>query len=201
MRLRDTNLSNRLHNASKALVRSLGGVEAGLAFSTCPLCSHPLGAALVPNPSPASSSSSRPSFWAQLPVWPSTRFQWPPPRALCPGWGLGAEGVCLGECCGPDLPRSWRQNHDQCHASRSGFGRAESVRHETFRGGGGRPPSFWRCPFGFRHHDGQCSTVKGSGFRACRCGSPRLTGSTRARKTLPAPPIYPHSNCGWWAGE
>ena len=38
VQFRDENLFNRLDNASKALVRSQGGVGAGLAFSTCPLC-------------------------------------------------------------------------------------------------------------------------------------------------------------------
>ena len=38
VQFRDENLFNRMDNASKAFVRSQGGVGAGLAFSTCPLC-------------------------------------------------------------------------------------------------------------------------------------------------------------------
>ena len=106
---RDTNLFSRLDNASKALVRSQGGVGAGLAF-TCPLCRvtrlepHLLRVLLF-----TSSSSSPPPYRAQLPVWPPTRFHWPP------------------ECRGLDLPGGRRQSHNECYASRFGFARAEPV--------------------------------------------------------------------------
>ena len=58
------------------------------------------------------------------PVWPSTRFQWPPPRNLCTGWDLGEEEVCFGECRGQDLPRGWRQSPPMSW----GFGCAQHVR-------------------------------------------------------------------------
>ena len=97
-RYRDGDLFTRLNDASKALMRSQGGVGSGLALATCPLCRV---TRLEPHLSP-------PFDRAQLPVWPSTRFQWPPPRSLCSCWGSGEEGIRSGERRSPYLPRSRR---------------------------------------------------------------------------------------------
>ena len=105
-RYRDGDLFTRLNDASKALMRSHGGVGSGLALDVPVVSGHPFGTALVPNPSPSSSSPSPPFDRAQLPVWPSTRFQWPPPRSLCSCWGSGEEGIRSGERRSPYLSRS-----------------------------------------------------------------------------------------------
>ena len=94
IQFRDENLFNRMDNTSKALVRSFPGrCRRWIGILHLPAVPrHPLGAALIPSPLPSSSSSPLP-FRAQLPVWPSTQFQWPPPRSLCTGWDLGEEVV------------------------------------------------------------------------------------------------------------
>ena len=73
----------------------------GISSGHMPVVSgHPFGTALVPNPSPSSSSPSPPFDRAQLPMWPSARFQWPqqgvesPPTSWCATW-IWLDQTCM----------------------------------------------------------------------------------------------------------
>ena len=51
-----------------------------------------------------SSSSSSPSFVSYLPVWPSSRRPWPPPRSVLDFWGAWKTRLRARVCCGTHLP-------------------------------------------------------------------------------------------------
>ena len=150
VQFRDENLFNRLDNASKALVRSQGGVGAGLAVSTCPLCRvtrlepHLFRVLLLRRlrPLPCRAQVAGVAFH-------SIGHH----RAACARAGiLGRRGFAWrvsrpGSAAAGSPPMSW---------SVIWFGCAQHVRRETFGGGGGRPPSLRWCPVSCGHHHGQC---------------------------------------------
>ena len=117
------NLLLRLPESGKALLRSHGGPGAGLAFTTCPTCRitkkdpHVFRVLLLRH-------LHLPLPWTlhRLPVWPPTRFSWPPPCSLCSGWGLWEYRLRPRECRSPHLPGSRWQGVNQRDGARSGFG-------------------------------------------------------------------------------
>ena len=48
------------------------------------------------------------SRFPHLPVWPSTRFQWPPPRSMCDFGSPWPWRVCSRKCCRQSVQRSGR---------------------------------------------------------------------------------------------
>ena len=72
--------------------------------------------ALPPSPSPLA------SVQAQLPVWPSTRLSWPPPRSMRQGGGAGEERLRCRECCRQDLPQGRSKSGDEHVGPRHGPG-------------------------------------------------------------------------------
>ena len=52
-----------------------------------------------------------------LPVWPSLRRPWPPPRSVQQGWGVGQKGVRCRKCCRSDLQGRRRASVHQRHVA------------------------------------------------------------------------------------
>ena len=129
----------RLSGPSRALLRSQGGPMDGLPFTSFPTAVHsrfdgpcsPLAPSLAPFA----------LFRSQLPVWLSTRFQWPPPCSLRGGRGSGAKGLCGGKR--TSMSGSGRQSFVERASARHGFGSAGRVGQPS-TGDCGECPSFLR---------------------------------------------------------
>ena len=124
---------------SRALLRSQGGPLAGLPF-TC-----------FPGTSPPSLEAPSSFFRSQLPVWPFSRFQWPPPRR-----GSGSQGLHSRECGGTRLQRSRSQSLTQHSRSRHGPGSSERFRQSLSGDRGRRLASVPRSSISSGHDSGFC---------------------------------------------
>ena len=89
---------------------------------------------------------------SRLPVWPSTRRPWPPPRSVQQGWGVGQKGVRCRKCCRSDLQGRRRASVHQRHAPGPGHIPATQFRWTTFGSGGRRVVFVRRVPTCFGCH-------------------------------------------------
>ena len=72
----------------------------------------------VQGPPSSSPPPSSPIVLSRLPVWPSTRLLWPPPRKLLEGRGPWEAWLRIGVCSGARLPRGKRQSLRECVLAR-----------------------------------------------------------------------------------
>ena len=73
--------------------------------TTC-LCHIPFRPSVFQGASPASPLVPARLEFRNLPVWPATRFSWPPPGSLRHRGGFGSPRVSVGELCGTNLQGS-----------------------------------------------------------------------------------------------
>ena len=98
--------------------------------------------------------ASPPSLCALLPVWPSSRRLWPPPRSVCCSWGVvGSPGTHQRRKQVLSGPR-------HCFSCRHG--------HQTSRSGGRRVATFPQSPTRRGHHHGE-STETGRFSMPSKC--------------------------------
>ena len=86
-------LFTRLHDSAKPPVRSQGGPRAGLALTTCPTC---LLTRLEPQLFRVLLLRRLRLSLSLLPVWPTTRLLWPPPRSMRTSKGVWQTRVGFG---------------------------------------------------------------------------------------------------------
>ena len=133
--------------AERALVRSQSGPLASVPFTALPI--HRISRM---DPEPFRVLLLRrlrmppPPQCSRLPVWPSTRRPWPPPRSVQQGWGVGQKGVRCRKCCHSDLQGRRRASVHQRHAPGPGHIPATQFRWTTFRSGGRRVVFVRRVP-------------------------------------------------------
>ena len=90
----------------------------------------------VPHPSPPSPLAPPSLIQPCLPVWPSTRFLWPPPCGMCCGGGPGEARFLCGVSSGTCVQGSWREGGNQ--HSDPGYGYRHAKQHRrTARGNPG----------------------------------------------------------------
>ena len=135
----------RLHPREQALLRSQSGPLAGVPFSCVPSSaatrfeSQEFRVLLLRRLVPFA------PVRVKLPVRPSTRSKWPPPRSLSARRGFWEEGVFYRERGSTRVQRGRGESDNK--RARSGFGSAtQSLSRQPPIGGGGRrtPPVPWR---------------------------------------------------------
>ena len=88
---------------------------------------------------------------SRLPVWPSPRRPWPPPRSVQQSWGVGQKGV-RRKCCRSDLQGRRRASVHQRHAAGLGHFSSTQLRRTTSGSGGRKFVFVWRVPACFGCH-------------------------------------------------
>ena len=140
---------------------SQSGPMCGEPFTCFPTTLHNEGDSIrfsvVPPPALTSLAPLPPIHCTSLPVWPSTRLLWPPPRAcMCTSGSSGPAGLRSGVCCSARVPRSRREGHDQHVGPQHGpcTGGEPHGRRTTSRSCCGRPQPVPGSPVGHRHNVG-----------------------------------------------
>ena len=143
---------------------------------------------VVPPPALTSLAPPPPIHCTSLPVWPSTRLLWPPPRSMCTSGSSGPAELRSGVCCSARVPRSRREGHDQHVGPRHGpctWGEPHG-RRTTSRGCCGRPQFVLWSPVGHRHYvDVSCARRRTSEAPARKGG----LDDAKARKEVTYPEL------------
>ena len=115
-----TGVMSQLELHEQAMFRSQSGPLVGVPFICTP--KSPETRFEPPLPCVASQTPlvSFTLVCCKLPVWPSTRSLWPPPRSLPACRGSGTAGVPVGERSSTRLSRSRSTRFDQCSCAGHG---------------------------------------------------------------------------------
>ena len=104
--------------AGRAMVRSQSGPLASVPITLLPIHrilrvgSRAVQSVVLETPPHAS-----PPQCSRLPVWPSPRRHWPPPRSVQESWGAGQKGVRCRKCCRSNLQGRRRASVHKRHAA------------------------------------------------------------------------------------
>ena len=143
----------------------------------------------VPCVAPQTSLVPSPPVRVKLPVWPSTRSKWPPPRSLSARRSFGAKGVPLGERRSTRLQRGRRVSDYERPSPGSGPASQNRSRQSPFRSGGRWTPLFHGAQFAIETTMVSPVRMDGSPRRQCATTDVAAMAQARVRKERTNPEL------------